>query len=364
MRKSFENALDVFTWLHPASYLATMELITGATGIVGLHRVAWLLERDRPVRALFRQGSDLDRCKKFIDARVPGAWSKLDWFEANLDDSHALECAMHGVETVFHAAGKVSFEARDAERLFEVNALGTAHIVNAALEAGVKNLIHISSVAAIQRSGGSSPEAPITEDVEWPAGGGGASTYGKSKRAGELEAWRGAAEGLNVFALCPSIVIGAGNFGVSSGEMWSRVASGMDWAPPGASGFVAATDIATAAGELLDAAVADRPGIWGERFILSEGTHSFGEVLGGIALALNLQPPTKSPPVWLLSLAWRPLEIWSRLTGTKALLTRDLMQTATTSVYYSTEKLAAVLPDFRFRPLKDAVAETARLFPG
>ena len=287
----------------------------------------------------------------------------MEWFEAELGDPHALEQAMQGVTTVFHAAGKVSFEARDADRLFEVNAMGTTHVVNAALAAGVENLIHISSVAAIKRSGGSSLESPIRESVEWTAdGGSGASTYGKSKRAGELEAWRGAAEGLNVFALCPSIVIGAGNFRVSSGEMWSRVAAGMNWAPPGASGFVAATDIALAAGNLLDAALAGRPGIWGERFILSEGTHTFDEVLGGIALQLGLEPPSKMPPVWLLTLAWRPLELWSRLTGTRALLTRDMMQTATTTVYYSTEKLTSVLPEFKFKPLEEALAETAPLF--
>lgn len=338
-----------------------MELVTGATGIVGMHRLAWLLERDFPVRAMRRAGSDVSRCLAFLDARASGKKAQLEWVEADLDDVHSLEEAMSGVDTVFHAAGMVSFETRNKSRLFEVNTRGTKHVVDAALAAGVSNLIYISSVAAVRRFGPSSPAQPVREDTEWN-GGVGASIYGKSKRAGEMEAWRGSAEGLNVVALCPSIVIGAGNFKASSGEMWSRVDAGMSWTPSGASGFVAATDIAAISGALLEAGIAGQPGIWGERFIVNEGTHLFKEVLGEIAEALKRPSPTKSPPAWLLYLAYRPLEWWAWISRTPPLLTKELVDTATSSVYYSTEKLAAVLPEFQFTSIPEAISKTAELY--
>ncbi|NJN77068.1 MAG: NAD-dependent epimerase/dehydratase family protein [Saprospiraceae bacterium] len=75
-----------------------------------------------------------------------------------------------------------------------------------ALQNGVKRLLHVSSIAAIGRS----KETPnVNEKVMFsrsPMN----SKYAISKFQGEQEAWRGNAEGLEVVAVNPSVIIGSG----------------------------------------------------------------------------------------------------------------------------------------------------------
>lgn len=53
-------------------------------------------------------------------------------------DTSALEEVMHGVSHLYHCAAMVSFQQKDRERLFKINIEGTANVVNAAVDAGVK----------------------------------------------------------------------------------------------------------------------------------------------------------------------------------------------------------------------------------
>ena len=113
------------------------ELVTGATGLVGMERLVYRLERGWPTVALHRASSDVGRVEAFLRERLgegfAAAWSGLEWREADLSDVGALEDAMAGCDRVFHAAGRVSFRSGDEDRLKAVNAVGTANVVNAAL---------------------------------------------------------------------------------------------------------------------------------------------------------------------------------------------------------------------------------------
>ena len=121
------------------------ELVTGATGLVGMERVAWRLERGWPTVALHRAGSDVDRVKRWLQERLgngfEAAWASLEWREADLDDVLALEDAMEGCKRVFHAAGRVSFRPGDEAQLKAVNQEGTANVVNAALAMGIQRFV-------------------------------------------------------------------------------------------------------------------------------------------------------------------------------------------------------------------------------
>ena len=77
------------------------ELVTGATGLVGMERFAWRLERGWPTVALRRAGSDVGRVQRLLQERLgegfKAAWSGLEWREADLSDVVALEEAMEGL---------------------------------------------------------------------------------------------------------------------------------------------------------------------------------------------------------------------------------------------------------------------------
>src|SRR6185369_10296384 len=130
-------------------------------------------------------------------------------------DVFSLEDALSGMEEVYHCAGLVSFNEADRYQLKKVNAEGTANIVNMALEKGIKKFCHVSSVATLQVQAN---KKYIDEFSVWKTASGN-STYAISKYRAEFEVWRGMSEGLNVVVVNPSLVLGAGCWGQSSGQL-------------------------------------------------------------------------------------------------------------------------------------------------
>ena len=232
-----------------------MVFVTGATGLVGRYLVDELLRNEEQVRALCRPQSDREAVHAFL-AKAGTDDARLEWVEGSLHDGLFLEEAMAGCQRVFHCAAMVSFHSKDAETMMAVNRGATGLVVNAMLHAGVEELVHVSSVAALGRK----PGEPVHEDVPFEDGRD-VSQYARSKFAAELEVWRGQEEGLRVLAVNPVIVLGEGNFSRSSSMLFALVHRGLRWYPTGTNGFVAARDVAQACTVLSDQGCC-----WGERF--------------------------------------------------------------------------------------------------
>lgn len=336
------------------------ELVTGATGLVGMYRLAWRLERGWPTVALYRSHSNRQRTEDFLRARLgaafDAAWAALEWRGADLSDVLALEEAMRGCSRVFHAAGRVSFQPGDEEKLKAVNATGTANVVNAALGAGVRRLVHVSSVAALGRSDSGEP---VHEESDW-ADGVGASPYGVSKRAGEREAWRGEAEGLEVFVVNPTIILGDARYAESSGMVYQRAAKGGRFHPAGGNGFVGVEDVLEVVGALDAAVDAGRQGILGARFVVSAEDVSYRDVMTWVAEGLGVRPPERPLAGWMLEVAWRMAGVVALLTGRPAMLTRDMARNTRKQHTYDTSRLRAALPEFAFTPIREVIRKATR----
>lgn len=335
------------------------ELVTGATGLVGMYRLAWRLERGWPTVALRRKRSRLDRVEVFLRERLGDgfdeAWSSLEWREADLTDVVGLEEAMAGCDRVFHAAGRVSFKSGDGERLKEVNQHGTANVVDAALGCGIRRLFHVSSVAALGRS--AEDGGAVHEESDW-AEGLGASPYGVSKHAAELEAWRGHAEGLEVIVVNPTIILGDARYEESSGMVYGRVAKGGRFHPTGTNGFVGAEDLLEVVGALDAAADAGQEAVIGERFVVSAEEVPFAEVMGWVAEELGVRAPDLPLSGWMLECGWRLASLWAWLTFSSPVLSKDMARNTAVHHRYDTSKLKGVLPDFRFTSIRDVVNST------
>jgi nucleoside-diphosphate-sugar epimerase len=133
-------------------------LVTGATGFVGSHVAEAFVAAGYEVRIGARASSDLRWISGLDAERMP-----LDLRGKPEDFSRALE----NVDLVVHAAGIT--RARRAEDYQAVNAEGTRKLAAAALRAGVRRLVLISSLAARGPDGHEYPE----------------SAYGRSKREAE-----------------------------------------------------------------------------------------------------------------------------------------------------------------------------------
>lgn len=140
--------------------------MTGATGFVGGHVTHALLDRGDRVACLAR------RPERAAAYAARGA--RL--VEGDLDDGNALRDLVREAEIVYHVAGRL---AAHVERdFYRVNRGGTELLAAVAREAGVKRLVHVSSLAA---TGPASRGSPVDDDTPaHPVSG-----YGRSKLAGE-----------------------------------------------------------------------------------------------------------------------------------------------------------------------------------
>ncbi len=114
--------------------------VTGATGMVGLHIAQHMLEKGHQVTALVRRSSDTSKLKI-----LPG---KLDIRTTELDNANNVGNLMKGHDVVIHCAGSVDPHAT-REEIFGVNVGATEIALRAAIDAGIKQFIHMSSLSVI-----------------------------------------------------------------------------------------------------------------------------------------------------------------------------------------------------------------------
>lgn len=314
-----------------------------------MHLVREWLAAGESVRLLVRPRADRERLKTFLEWSLPNdpkAFDRLEWAEGELQDGLSLEEAFEGVDGVVHAAAQVSFNRRDARAMMETNQEGTANVVNAMLAVGVRDLVYISSVAALGRK----PGSPVVHEETVFEDGPEVSVYAKSKYRAELEVWRGQEEGLRVLVLNPSIVIGPGDYSRSSAALLKQVARGLKFYPTGSSGFVSASDVARLAWKLKEAEA------WGERFVVNGFHASFLEVLSAMANGLGQKPPRFPVHRWIGEVAWRLARIGEVFTGIPAFVTREALRSGRRHHRYSTAKLEGRL-SWSPQSLQEAVSE-------
>lgn len=115
-----------------------MNLITGATGLLGSHIIENIIEQGQPVRALVRANSD---------TRVLDSWG-VEKALGDVTDPASLVEAMKGVETVYHAAAAVGDWGNWEKYFVPVSIGGTENMIEAASKAGVKRFLHVSSISS------------------------------------------------------------------------------------------------------------------------------------------------------------------------------------------------------------------------
>lgn len=114
-----------------------MNLVTGATGLLGSHLVEQLRKRGLPVRVLVRPGSD----RRWL------ATQDVEFAEGDITEPASLPAACAGVDVVYHSAAKVG-DWGPWEDFQRVTIDGTRSILEAAIAARVRRFVHISSISA------------------------------------------------------------------------------------------------------------------------------------------------------------------------------------------------------------------------
>src|SRR5712691_3782998 len=109
-------------------------LLLGATGFMGGHLVEYLFQQGEISRGTFRPGSHL----KIMDS------SGVQGVEADLLDHHSIHEALEGVDTIYSLASPMPDTG--AKEYAALNTAGIRILLEAAQEAGVMTLVHLSTL--------------------------------------------------------------------------------------------------------------------------------------------------------------------------------------------------------------------------
>ncbi|MBI2930723.1 MAG: NAD-dependent epimerase/dehydratase family protein [Planctomycetes bacterium] len=241
-------------------------LITGATGFVGSHLVDRLLACGWRVRCTVRRTSDVT----WLSGK------SIEPVEGDLREGAGLVRAMAGVDVVFHLAGVLSAPTLPMYRAG--NWRVARNVVEAAVGAGVRRLVHVSTLAA---AGPSRDGRPVDEETPCAP----ISKYGLSKLEGEREVWKHRAE-IGVTVIRPPAVYGPRDRGLR--DLFRILAAGVQPVLGGPK-FVSIIHVDDLVRGIVDAA--EHPKAVGEVFfVANERAHSFSELMGWIAGAAGRAP--------------------------------------------------------------------------
>ena len=265
--------------------------LTGATGFVGSHVLAALVEQGYQVRALTRDGS-LTEKQGCTVAR------------GDLRDPGGLVDAMQGCRYLVHTAAMYSFAPRDRASIMDVNVRGTQGLLEAARVAGVERAVVTSSSAAV---GPATASGPATE-AEWADSHHAASAYHQSKVLQERAAL---AARIPVITVLPTAPMGSGDHRPTpTGRMVLDVMKGRIWGTLG--GGMNVVDVDDVAWAHVAALEHGRPR---QRYLAGGVNLSLAELWRLIAAAAGRAAPRVRIPYALAAAAGAVDELRCRATG-------------------------------------------------
>ena len=260
-------------------------LVTGATGKVGGATARALLERGDAVRALVR---DPDRARGLLP-------TGMELVRGNVTEPDTVAAAVEGCELVFNAMGLPEQWVEDDDIFDRVNARGTENVIRAARAAGVRRVVHTSTIDVFHAERGGRMDETMLAD--YPKG----TAYERSKQRAE-ELALAARDGMELVIVNPAGVYGptpASSIGLDENMLRPLVRRRLPALPPG--GFGVVFDAGVARGQLL---AADR-GRDGERYILCD-RHVSGRELGAATIEAGgggWLPPVVPVPMARVSVA-------------------------------------------------------------
>ena len=330
-------------------------LVTGGTGLVGSHLLFDLCRSGKHVRALKRSNSNIDNVKKvflYYTSAADELLKNIEWVESDLLDVYSLMESMDGITEVYHCAAMVSFDQKDEAEMMSINLDGTANMVNAALEKGVRKFCHVSSIASLGRAATSEF---TTEETFWKSSPD-HSNYAISKYAAEREVWRASEEGLDVIIVNPSLIVGAGNWEQSSAKLFTKGYRGMKYYTAGANGFIDVRDVSGLMVLLMNSKIKN------QRFLLSAENWSYQSFFDLMHKEFSRPAASFKIGKLLSSIALGAERLRTLLFKAKPFITEETVRSAHRIGLFSNKKIKLSFPDYQFISIERSVKEICKLY--
>lgn len=316
-------------------------VITGGAGFIRRAVVERLVDRGDEVVALVRDAARATFLKRERVSLVASDLTSVPQMAAQMQDAGA----------VIHAAGqyRVGIKPSEREAMRDANVGATERVIDAAVAAGVKRIVYVSTVNTFGNTHGAQPDETFRRDEKH----GFVSWYDETKYRAHQAAQERIARGAPVVVVMPTQVYGPNDHSDASAQI--------ERAYRGKLGFAALTSLGISwvhVHDLADGIVAalDRGRI-GESYALAGDPYTLGESIKIAARLGGRKPPRVTIPTVLLRLMAPVNDRIGGLPGLPANLHETISASENVTYYASHAKAAAEL-GFEPRGLAQGIVDT------
>jgi dihydroflavonol-4-reductase len=275
--------------------------VTGATGLLGNNLVRLLHSRGIAVRALVRSREKAEQ----LFGNLP-----VELVTGDLQDIPAFSEGLRGVDALFHTAAYFTESYKGGkhwDRLYRINVRGTEDLLSYAYSAGIRRIVHTSSVGVLNGTSGALVNPEMRRDERTP------NEYFRSKILSDrrVERFLGDHAEVTACTIFPGWMFGPGDAApTSSGQLvLDFLARKLPGIVPATFSVVDARDVADA---MYGAALLGRRG---ERYIVAGRSMTMSEIFQALERVSGVPRPTRLIPMPLLFALASVNEVYSRFTG-------------------------------------------------
>ena len=321
----------------------SLALITGSSGHVGSNLIRELTKQNYKIRCIDFDGDH--RAYEGFDVEI---------IKGDITKRDSLVPIFKDVEIVFHTAALINLDRRYRDQIRLVNVSGTENVCQASLNAGVKKLIHFSSVDAFYRF---PIEEPLLEDrklIDDPN----AVPYDLSKADGQKIVIDYCQQGLDASIIHPTSIVGPNDFkpGLPMQEMVNLANGKRKVLPNWGYNFVDVRDLC------ITAITAVSEGKTGQNYIVGGEYHMYlyiGELIGK---QLGKKVVYGALPEFVTYLPLPFEYIRALFTNKPRVLTLDAIHTAQTGNKIVPSTLAREELGHNPRPIEETIFDTIDFF--
>jgi nucleoside-diphosphate-sugar epimerase len=314
--------------------------VTGGTGFIGEQVVRKLRERGDDVVALVRSPD------KATVLREQGC----ELVEGDLSSEDAIRRGVEGCDSVIHAAAvyKVGIPETERDPMWDSNVRGTERVLDAAVGAGVKRIVYVSTVNVFGNTNGNivdeSYQRPEDRFLSW---------YDETKYRAHEVALDRAEKGAPIVIVQPGGVYGPGDHS-EIGNMIDQTRTGklkLKMFPETGFNLVHVEDVAEGILLALD------DGEIGESYVLGGEITTMGDLVDRVAAIEGRKAPKRSMPTGLVKASAPAGPVLGKLLGFPPNF-KELISASDGVTYWARDDKARQRLGYKPRSLEMGLRET------
>jgi len=321
----------------------SIALITGSSGHVGSNLIRELSKQDYKIRCIDFDGDY--RAYEGFDVEV---------IKGDITNKDSLRSVFKNVDIVFHTAALINLDRRYEKQIRQVNVEGTRNVCEAAVKAGVKKLIHFSSVDAFYRFPIEEPLLESRSLIDDPN----AVPYDLSKADGQKIVLEFCEKDLDASIIHPTSIVGPNDFkpGLPMQEMVNLANGKRKLLPNWGYNFVDVRDLC------ITAISAVKLGRTGQNYIVGGEYHLYSYIAELMKQQLGRTVLLATIPDFVSYLGLPYEYIKSLITRKPRVLTIDTLHTGKTGNKVVPSTLAREELGHNPRPLEETIYDMVSFF--